>query len=271
MIRPCFLGAGLATSLGTGVAENLAGLHETPHRPHTIERRVDGRTETIPYMLLRGFPLEAPRRLDEAIAAVIDEALRESGLSGREQRRMALFVGSSSFDISVSERLYREELARRPGALPLRSSSIGNLAEAVRARFGLEGEDFSFNTACTASANGLWYAARLIRAGDVDHALVLGVELLNDITALGFLGLGLLSRSAMRPFDSRRDGLVLGEACAALVLGRGDPRGLSLEGRRQPLRHHEHGGGRNRRLDRRRRDAANAGRCRRSRPQPSRP
>jgi 3-oxoacyl-[acyl-carrier-protein] synthase-1 len=135
---------------------------------------------------------------------------------------MALCVGSSSFDISTSERLYREELARGPGALPLRSSSIGNLAEAVRSRFGFNGEDFSFNTACTASANGLWYAARLVRAGEVDHALVLGVELINDITALGFLGLGLLSRSRMRPFDSRRDGIVLGEACAALVLGRGD-------------------------------------------------
>lgn len=222
MIRPCFLGAGLATSLGTGVVENLAGLREPPGPPQTLERQVDGRTEAIPYKRLRGFAPGEPRRLDRAIAAVVDEALRDAGLTGSQQRRMALCVGSSSFDISVSESLYREELARGPGALPLRSSSFGNLAEAVRAKFGFEGEDFTFNTACTASANALWYAARLIRAGEVDHALVLGVELLNDITALGFLGLGLLSRSTMRPFDARRDGIVLGEASAALVLGRGD-------------------------------------------------
>jgi len=86
----------------------------------------------------------------------------------------------------------------------------------------LQGEDYTFNTACTASANGLGYAARLIRAGHVDHALVLGVELINDLTVLGFYGMGLLSRSAMMPFDVRRDGLVLGEACSALVLGPGD-------------------------------------------------
>jgi 3-oxoacyl-[acyl-carrier-protein] synthase-1 len=154
---------------------------------------------------------------------VVEEALNEAGLSPSEQRRMALCVGSSSFDISVSESLYREELAAGGGALPLRSSSCGHLAEIVRKRFGLQGEDYTFNTACTASANGLWYAARLIQAGVVDHALVLGVELMNDLTALGFLGLGLLTRSAMKPFDAGRDGFVLGEACSALVLGRGDP------------------------------------------------
>ena len=223
MIRPCFLGAGLATSLGTGVAASLAGLHEAPTLPRTLERRVGGRTETIPYKLLREFPLDTPLRLDDAIGAVVEEALREARLSPAQQRAMVLCVGSSSFDISISEHLFQEELARGAEALPLRSSSLGNVAERVRARFGLRGEDFSFNTACTASANGLWYAARMIQSGDVDHALVLGVELQNDITALGFLGLGLLSRSTMRPFDARRDGIVLGEACAALVLGRGDP------------------------------------------------
>jgi len=143
---------------------------------------------------------------------------------------MALFVGSSSFDISVSESLYRKELAAGGDSLPLRSSSFGNLAEAVQERFGLRGEDYTFNTACTASANGAWYAARLIQAGAIDHALVLGVELVNDLTALGFFGLGLLTRTTMRPFDPDRDGLALGEACSALVLGPGDPDRSYLRG-----------------------------------------
>jgi len=222
MIRPCFLGAGVATHLGTGIANNLAGLHGPPRPAQVLERLLDDRTETIRYKLLDGFPLETGRaRLFDVINAVVTEALDESGLGASERRRMALCVGSSSFDISVSESLYREELAAGASALPLRSSSFANLAESVRSRFGLRGEDYSFNTACTASANGLWYASRLIRSGAVDHALVLGVELINDLTALGFLGLGLLSRSEMRPFSAHRDGLVLGEACSALVIGRG--------------------------------------------------
>jgi 3-oxoacyl-[acyl-carrier-protein] synthase-1 len=224
MNRAAFLGAGIATHLGTGIAENLAGLHRPLPPPQKLERRLDDSVERIPFKSLGVSPApSAEARLLRAIDTVIEEALRESGLSATERRRMALCVGSSSFDIGVSESLYRNELTRGGDILPLRSSSFGNLAEAVRSRFGLQGEDYTFNTACTASANGLGYAARLIRSGSVEHALVLGVELLNDVTALGFCGLGLLSRSEMKPFDARRDGFVLGESCSALVLGPGDP------------------------------------------------
>jgi len=223
MRRPVFLGAGIATHLGTGVAENVAGLHRPLRPPQYLERQLDDRVERIPYKPLCGFPEDDPgKRLVAVIETVIDEALREASLKAADRRRMALCVGSSSFDIRVSENRYREELARGSDVLPLRSSSFGNLAETVRQRFGFQGEDYTFNTACTASANGLGYAARLIQAGLVDRALVLGVELYNDLTALGFLGLGLLSRSEMKPFDADRDGLVLGEACSALVLGPGD-------------------------------------------------
>jgi 3-oxoacyl-[acyl-carrier-protein] synthase-1 len=223
MNRAAFLGAGLATHLGTGIAENLAALHRPPPPPRRLERRLGGSIERIPFKPLHASPAApADERLFRVIDAVIEEALGESGLSATERRRMVLCVGSSSFDIGVSESRYRDELRRGGDVLPLRSSSFGNIAETVRSRFGLQGEDYTFNTACTASANGLGYAARLIRSGSVDHALVLGVELLNDVTALGFFGLGLLSRSEMKPFDARRDGFVLGESCSALVLGPGD-------------------------------------------------
>lgn len=223
MIRPCFLGAGLATHLGTGVARNVTGLHGPPPPHQVLERRVHGRLERIPCRLLQDFPLEAPEtRLDRSVETVIDEALAEARLSPVQRRRLALFVGSSSFDIGVSESRYRSELAGGGVALPLRSSSLGNLAETVRSRFGLDGDSFSFNTACTASANALWYAARMIAAGGIEHALVVGVELMNDLTTLGFFGLGLLTRTSMRPFEEDHDGIVLGEACAALVIGPGD-------------------------------------------------
>jgi 3-oxoacyl-[acyl-carrier-protein] synthase-1 len=231
MIRPRFLGAGIASHLGIGVEENLAALHESPTPPQRLLRRIDDRVEGIPYKPLHGFPLTSVEsRLDDVIDAVVEEALGEAGLRPSEQGRMALFVGSSSFDISVSESRYRRELAAGGDRLPLRSSSFGNVAEAVRERFGLRGEDYTFNTACSASANGAWYAARMIQTGSVDHALVLGVELINDLTALGFFGLGLLTRSTMLPFDAGRDGLALGEACSALVLGPGDPERFYLRG-----------------------------------------
>jgi 3-oxoacyl-[acyl-carrier-protein] synthase-1 len=110
------------------------------------------------------------------------------------------------------------------------SPSFGSLGETVRKRFGFHSADFSFNTACTSSANALWYASRLIHAGTIRYALVLGVEMANHITALGFHGLGLLTRSVMKPFDAGRDGLIPGEAASALLLGPGNANDFRLLG-----------------------------------------
>ena len=61
-------------------------------------------------------------------------------------------------------------------------------------------------------------ARSLIGAGPIDDAIVLGVELANNSTLAGFAAMELLSHTAGRPFDARRDGLVLGEAVAAVYL-----------------------------------------------------
>jgi 3-oxoacyl-[acyl-carrier-protein] synthase I len=100
----------------------------------------------------------------------------------------------------------------------LQTSSLGNLATRLRAPFGIQGPDYSFYTACTASANALLAAANMLRLGKLQHAIVIGVEMFNAVTALGFSGLQLITRDVMRPFDRRRSGLVPGEACAAVVL-----------------------------------------------------
>ena len=218
---PAFIGAGLACHLGTSVSACIDGLFRPPQPPQLFDLEIGGRPERVPYKLMAGAsPGASPERLYRVLERVICEAVDEAGLSPQELHRAWLFIGSSSFDICVSEQEYRHDLARGEAApLPLRDASYASLAEWIRSRFSLRGEDFSFNTACTASANALWYASRAIEAGWTHHALVIGVELMNNITAQGFHGLGLLTRSVMKPFDRDRDGLVLGEACGAIILG----------------------------------------------------
>jgi 3-oxoacyl-[acyl-carrier-protein] synthase-1 len=160
------------------------------------------------------------QRLYLVLEEVISQALDDAELTQPERRAMGLFIGSSSVDISVSEMRYRRELVTDPSAIPLSaSSSMGNLANALREQFDFRGPDYSFNTACTASANALVYADTMVRSGRLEHALVLGAELFNVLTALGFHSLQLLAPGNMKPFDRTRDGLVLGEGCSALVLG----------------------------------------------------
>ncbi len=218
--RPAFIGVGLACHLGTSVSACVDGLFRPPQPPRHFDLEIGGRTERIPYKPMDGASSGfSSDRLFTVLEDVISAAVDEAGLRPQELQKAWLFVGSSSFDISVTEQQYRHDLASGDPPLPLRDAGFALVAEWVRNRFDLRGEDFSFNTACTASANALWYASRAIEAGWTQHALVVGVELMNNITAQGFHGLGLFSRSVMKPFDQGRDGLVLGEACGAIVLG----------------------------------------------------
>jgi 3-oxoacyl-[acyl-carrier-protein] synthase-1 len=163
---------------------------------------------------------DAAQKLHSVVDKVIDTALESAQLTRSERRAAGLFVGTSSFDISSTEQEYRNDLQHNPAALLMRThSSQGMLGDLLRRRHGLYGPDFSFNTACTASANALMYADAMIRSGRIQHALVMGIELHNSLTALGFHGLQLLTTSTMKPFDRSRNGLVLGEGCSALVLG----------------------------------------------------
>ncbi len=214
--RPCyFIGAGLHTALGRGLAENLATLAGGLTPPASAIAHFAGRTQQLPYRTLRGAPPAGSdaagerARLDAVLDATIGSALEQAGLTAAERARAGLFLGTSSFDIGVSEAEYREALLRRPAR---DTAATGNPAPAsassalrIKARHGLAGPDFSFNTACTASANALLHADAMVRGGRLTYAVVVGVEAFNAITALGFQGLRSCCRRqhALRPGPQR--------------------------------------------------------------------
>ena len=233
MRRAWVAGAGIHTTLGTDPAAAVDRLDRL-EAPETVPLRYGDTADEIPYRLLAGRPLERlEERLYEVLDGVIERAIEAADLSASERAGLGVFLGSSSADVSVSEARFQRELARDEHAIALRASnSIANLALHVRDRFGLAGPDYSFNTACTASANALVSASDMVGTGRLEAALVVGAELFNVVTAAGFQGLGLLSASGMRPFDRDRDGLTPGEGCAALVLTarRRDEHDLYLRG-----------------------------------------
>lgn len=224
MIPACILATATHCHLGNHAVQHCAALQQPPTPPDTVYRRVGTQQEPIPCKLLSDTPLaQADTRLMQGIEAVVTHVLTAAGLPSLHRRQLALFLGSSSFDISVSEQAYQQARDVRGDAIPMGggSSSFGNLADRLSQQFDWHGPVFSFNTACTSSANALWYATRWLTAGHADYALVLGVEVFNDMTALGFQSLGLLTPAVMKPFDVNRNGLVLGEAISALLLGPG--------------------------------------------------
>ncbi|GAB3736733.1 beta-ketoacyl-[acyl-carrier-protein] synthase family protein [Luteimonas pelagia] len=164
-------------------------------------------------------------------------ALRQDGLldavaaaAGRHgAARVAIVVGTSTASIGASEEAYTrlapgdygapafpEDLARPIVHTP---HSLGDF---VRAATGLRGPCMTVATACSSSAKVFAQAARLVRAGVVDAALVGGVDTLCGSVLYGFNALQLVSREPCRPFDADRDGLSLGEAGGFALLERLD-------------------------------------------------
>lgn len=97
-------------------------------------------------------------------------------------------------------------------------------AAEVSIELGIKGPSFGVATACAAGTHAIGLAFQLIRAGQVDWALAGGTEaVILPIVLAAFDRMGALSRnpdpeSASRPFDRDRDGFVLGEGAAILVL-----------------------------------------------------
>ena len=120
-----------------------------------------------------------------------------------------LFIASSSFQIGHFEQ------QGAPFDLPVATASV---SREIAHWVGLCGPRYSFSNACISGFSALDAASTLIAAGLIDEALVLGFELTNRATLAGFASMELLSRTSCRPFDARRDGLVLGEAVAAVRL-----------------------------------------------------
>lgn len=87
------------------------------------------------------------------------------------------------------------------------------------------GSNYSISTACTSSTQAIGEAFRQIQRGENDVVITGGTDsMINPIGVLGFNLLGVLSRNnenylkASRPFDRKRDGFMLGEGAAILIL-----------------------------------------------------
>jgi 3-oxoacyl-[acyl-carrier-protein] synthase II len=106
---------------------------------------------------------------------------------------------------------------------------------AISMRYGLQGPLETICTACAAGTHAIGYAARLIEWGLVDAVATGGSEAAATATALaGFGNMTALSTSGIsRPFDAERDGFVMGEGAAVLILeewDRAQARGADIIG-----------------------------------------
>jgi 3-oxoacyl-[acyl-carrier-protein] synthase II len=194
---------------------------------------------------VRGFEPEAlfgpkdARRLDRfsqyTLAAAM-EAFEHARLEVADPARagslFATGVGGISTMIDQLAVLHERGPDRvSPFFVPMLMPNAG--AAAVSLRFGLRGPCQTVTTACAAGTHAVADAARLIALGRCDVMLTGGGEHATaDIAVAGFRNMTALSKTGIsRPFDVGRDGFVLGEGGAALVLeelGHATARGATI-------------------------------------------
>lgn len=198
-MKPVYLADfGLACSLGRGKPEVLAGLRQRSQPVAT--RHLPGMMGgDFPYHAIPGSADDWNERARELVRCVSEEA------GGGLIRNSPLFIATSSFDIGAAER------GEADIAYDLFAAKVADW-------LAWTGPVHVISTACTSSLNALLAAHALLASGEIEDALVLGIELDNRLTLAGFAALQLLSTTTSQPFGLNRDGLVLGEAVAALRL-----------------------------------------------------
>lgn len=191
-------GMGLVSSMGPNLIQALQNLNSLPS---PVQRRVKGLERAFPYHAIQ----QTASTWYERCVILIKQALLETGCT---KKTATLFLATSSTYVGALEA--GEE---PPENIPV---FLSQLAQAL----DWKGPIHWISTACTSSHNAILAAKNALLNHSIDDAVVIGLELENQLSMAGFAGMQLLSSQAVRPFAADRDGLVLGEAVAALHLSR---------------------------------------------------
>ena len=152
------------------------------------------------------------------------EAVDDAGLFGDPvlADRTAILLGCGSGGNATFEtgfhRLFARGLAKvHPQTIP--TAMISAPASQIAMLFGIHGPAFVLASACASSAHAIGEAMHMIRAGRADVAITGGAEACLTLGSwVAWQSLGVLAPDTCRPFSAGRQGLVLGEGAALLVL-----------------------------------------------------
>jgi 3-oxoacyl-[acyl-carrier-protein] synthase II len=158
------------------------------------------------------------------------EAWEDAGAPQAEPSRVASVIATGMGGLTILLGLYDRYLVRGPVAVPAHTITgiMANASSALlAAEIGARAAAVSLASACASGSDAIAHALRLFRDDEVDLALAGGTEaIVHPVTLSAFAALRALSSRhddparASRPFDRDRDGFVLGEGAAVLVLER---------------------------------------------------
>jgi 3-oxoacyl-[acyl-carrier-protein] synthase II len=214
--RVAVTGLGAVTCCGVGVDALWDGLLH----PSVVGGAVRG------FEAEQWFGPKEIRQLDrfaQFSMAAADMAVQDAGEIEADPAKSGVIfaTGVGGFDTLAEQvGVYNEKGARRvsPRLVPMMMANAG--AAGISMRLGWHGPSEVIVTACAAGTHAIAAAARLVASGRCDVAVGGGAEAsMHPVAIAAFANMTALSTSGhSRPFDVRRDGFIMTEGSAALVL-----------------------------------------------------
>jgi len=170
-------------------------------------------------------PKEARRadRVEQFALAAAAEAFDHAGRPDVDPARFGTIFASGigglhTLEEQVQVRLEKGDRRVSPFLIPMLMANASGAS--ISMRYGLQGPNETIVTACAASTHAIGYAARLIAWGMCDAMATGGSEACITPTGIaGFTNMTALSSSGVSmPFDTKRDGFVMGEGAAVFIL-----------------------------------------------------
>jgi 3-oxoacyl-[acyl-carrier-protein] synthase II len=228
-------GMGLVTPLGIGLEESWRGLlagrsgirRITRFPTEHLKTRIAGQVE-----LPGEEAMASPERVERMAGIAAAEAVGQAGIGGRFPG--PLFLGMPPVEVEWPQRLalaragahYPAMIAAAEGQRALFETFLfGGIGERLAARFGTRGAPVSVTTACATGASAIQLGIEAIQRGETAAALCIGAE--GSVAPEPMIRFSLLAalstrndepERASRPFERTREGFVMSEGAAALVL-----------------------------------------------------
>tara|TARA_R110002051_G_scaffold18121_13_gene52365 strand:+ start:13201 stop:14487 length:1287 start_codon:yes stop_codon:yes gene_type:complete len=237
-------GMGVITSLGQGLQDNWAALTSGTSGIHKISRfpteglstRISGTVDFI--------DVPADNAVERSYAFAREttaEALAQAGLSG--DFAGPLFLAAPPVEPEWSARFaladrappsqvegdaydrFLAAMRERPDPAFLEAVQFGSISERLSDKFGTRGLPVTLSTACASGATAIQLGVEAIRQGRTDRSLVVATD--GSVSAEALIRFSLLSalstqndppEKASKPFSKDRDGFVIAEGAATLVL-----------------------------------------------------
>lgn len=222
--RVAVTGIGVVANVGIGADEFWRGLVEA----HPAS---DGHISGFDLVEHAGLTKREARRVDRfsglALAASIEAVTQSGGVGHVDPFMRGSLVGSAAGGAAtVARGVLTFELegpdAVSPHTVPMQMTNAA--AAQVSMRFELKGPCEAVATACASGAHAIMRAGQLVADGRADLMIAGGSEAgLTPATYAGFTNIGAMSvRGISQPFDEERDGFVMSEGAALVVLERWD-------------------------------------------------